>query len=66
MRLKDDAVSHPICQIWFSEHVSQYRWVLNCGAAVDEIFAGNAESLEQAMRDIDICRGIFEKSRSIH
>lgn len=66
MRYVDDAVSQPICRIWFSEHVSQYRWILNFGTEEHEIFTGNAKSLEQAMRDIDICRGIFEESQGIH
>ncbi len=66
MRSEDDAVSQPQCQIWFSERVSQFRWVLNFGIAEDEVFTGNARSFEQAMKDIEICRGIFEESRGIH
>lgn len=63
MLSKVDVMKAPICKIWFSEHVLQYRWVLNFGTEAHEVFTGNAKSLEQAMRGIDICRGIFEDSQ---
>ena len=44
-----------VLQIWRSEHVDQYRWVLTFGLAEHEVFHGNAESFNQAMRDIEHC-----------
>lgn len=49
----------PVLQIWWSEHVEQFRWVLTLGHE-REVFHGNAKSLEQAMGDIDHCRQIYE------
>jgi hypothetical protein len=49
-----------VLQIWRSEHVDQYRWVLTFGQGDADVFHGNAKSLEQAMGDIEHCRRIHE------
>lgn len=48
-------------QIWRSEHVDQYRWVLTFGN-YQQVFHGNAKSLDQALSDIEHCRGIHERT----
>jgi len=52
--------SQPLLQIWRSEHIDQYRWVLSFGPGDADLFHGNATSLEQAMGDIEHCRRIHE------
>ena len=54
-------VEEPVLQIWRSEHVDQYRWVLTFGN-YQQVFHGNAKSLDQALSDIEHCRGIHERT----
>lgn len=61
----EDHQIEPVLKIWKSEYVDQYRWVLTFGASEYEVFHGNATSLEQAMRDIDHCRRIYESRDSL-
>ena len=53
--------SQPALRIWHSEHVDQYRWVLTYGSLEHEVFHGNAQSFEQAMRDVERCRRIHDE-----
>ena len=55
-----DSSSQPVLRIWRSEHVDLFRWVLTFGRGADDVFHGNARSLEQAMRDIEHCRRLRE------
>lgn len=54
-----DHDANPVLQIWKSEHVDQYRWVLTFGSADYEVFHGNAQSFAQAMKDIEHCNQIY-------
>ena len=54
-------MKEPVLQIWWSEHVDQYRWVLTSGD-FQQVFHGNAKSLDQALSDIEHCRGIHERT----
>lgn len=51
-----DLETKPVLQIWKSEHVDQYRWVLTFGYKDSEVYNGNAKSFEQALKDIEICQ----------
>lgn len=52
--------TEPVLQIWKSEHVDQFRWVLTFGSEEHEVFHGNAKSFEQAMKDVKHCQQIYE------
>jgi hypothetical protein len=47
--------------IWFSERLELYRWVLHLDGA-QEHYSGNATSMEQVIKDIEICKAYHETS----
>lgn len=50
----------PVLQMWYSEHVERYRWVLTFGNNDQDVFHGNATTVEQAMGDVEHCRMIYQ------
>lgn len=54
-----DLETKPVLQIWKSEHVDQYRWVLTFGHKDSKVYNGNAKSFEQALKDIEICQKLY-------
>jgi len=48
-------------KIWFSEHLSEYRWVLHIDESYEH-YSGTATCMEQALRDIEICKD-YHKSK---
>ena len=54
-----------VLQIWRSEHVELYRWVLTFGEVEYKVYHGNASSWEQAMKDVEHCRQIYASKTSL-
>ncbi len=55
-----DELTPEMCKIWYSTERSKYRWTLHIDSSEDGAFSGDADSLEQAMRDIEHCFGLFK------
>lgn len=52
-------------KIWFSERLQEFHWVLHIEGS-SEHYSGNAPSLEQVMRDIEICKVHHTESYDPH